>query len=164
MATRSYGIDAHFGNLNFYDWVSVLSRALSVFVRLRRAICDPKYGMPIMGSAAELINRNELVRDLLFSFVHTIVDDSLGKLAHLVVAWTSQPLGLPSCARMLRPPFMHICCRGFTQVKSRRCLMYDVVGAFHAIFAEDTQSSIFSQNNYTYAEQNIFAYVKVGGV
>ena len=39
-----------------------------------------QYGMPITILTAELINDNNLVRDLLFSFAHAIAV-SLGKLA-----------------------------------------------------------------------------------
>ena len=38
---------------------------------------------------------------------------------------------------------MHINCRCFTQATSRCCLLYDVVGAFNAIFAEDAESSLY---------------------
>ena len=57
-----------------------------------------QYGMPITSLTVELINDNKLVRDLLFYLRMRLLFHS-GNL-RAVVAWTSQTLGLPSCARI----------------------------------------------------------------
>ena len=64
-------------------------------------------------------------------------------LCDLNIIWSHISTTGASCARMFYSLLIHINCRCFTQIDSRCCLLYDVVGAFHAIFAEDTQSPLF---------------------